>query len=265
MSGNHEPRKNTFYIDVLKALNDSRISYVLGGAYALRRYTGIERYTKDLDVFVKQEDCEKVLDLFSRKGYEARLMFPHWLGKIFHEDEFVDVIFSSGNGLCPVDEDWFRYSVEDKIFDIPVRLSPAEEMIWSKAFIMERERFDGADIAHILNARAEHLNWPRLLERFGRHWRVLFAHLILFGFIYPTKRCKIPSKVMETMAVNLKNELNSDLEAEEYCQGTFLSLQQYLVDVQKWGYQDARLIPWGKMTRKDIDAWTAEFVKEDSA
>ena len=39
---------------------------------------------------------------------------------------------------------------------MPGPLIPAEEMIWSKAFIMERERYDGADVAHILRACAEH-------------------------------------------------------------------------------------------------------------
>jgi hypothetical protein len=58
-----------------------------------------------------------------------------------------------------------------------------EETIWSKAFVMERERYDGADIAHLLRASAERLDWHRLLERFDAHWPVLLSHLILFGFI----------------------------------------------------------------------------------
>jgi hypothetical protein len=27
-----------------------------------------------------------------------------------------------------------------------------EEMVWQKAFIMERERFDGADVVHLIQA-----------------------------------------------------------------------------------------------------------------
>jgi hypothetical protein len=41
---------------------------------------------------------------------------------------------------------WARY-------DVPVIFCPPEEMIWSKAFVMERERYDGAD-ARILFVRA---------------------------------------------------------------------------------------------------------------
>ena len=62
---------------------------------------------------------------------------------------------------------------------------PVEEMIWSKAFLMERERFDGADVPHLMRARQQRSNWPRLLPRFGEHWRVLLAHLVLFPYVYP--------------------------------------------------------------------------------
>ena len=36
---------------------------------------------------------------------------------------------------------------------MPALVVPAEEMIWSKAFIQERERFDGADIHHLLRCK----------------------------------------------------------------------------------------------------------------
>jgi len=42
-------------------------------------------------------------------------------------------------------------------------------MIWSKAFIMERDRYDGADIAHIIRTCGKGLDWSRLLHRFGSH------------------------------------------------------------------------------------------------
>jgi hypothetical protein len=44
----------------------------------------------------------------------------------------------------------FAHSGTCIILDTPVRIAPLEEIIWQKAYIMERERFDGADIAHLL-------------------------------------------------------------------------------------------------------------------
>ena len=59
----------------------------------------------------------------------------------------------------------------------------------------ERERFDGADVLHLLRDCAEHLDWERILRRFGPHWRVLFAHLVLFGFVFPGDRDRVPSEI----------------------------------------------------------------------
>ena len=87
-----------------------------------------------------------------------------------------------------------------------VRLSPAEEMIWSKAFIQERERFDGADVLHLLRETGPSLDWPRLLMRFGDHWRVLLSHLILFGFVYPDKRQNVPAWVMDELIAAAERE-----------------------------------------------------------
>jgi hypothetical protein len=46
------------------------------------------------------------------------------------------------------------------VLGVPVRLCPPEEIIWSKAFIMERERYDGADISHLIRACQGRLDWP---------------------------------------------------------------------------------------------------------
>jgi hypothetical protein len=136
-------------------------------------------------------------------------------------------------------------------------LCPVEEMLWSKAFIMERERFDGADIAHLLRARAADLDWDRLVRRFGDNWRVLFAHLVLFGYIYPPERDRIPTAVIEMMTARLLRESHTVPPVDPICQGTNLSREQYLVDVDDWGYEDARLAPEGPMSSADVERWTA--------
>ena len=41
------------------------------------------------------------------------------------------------------------------------------------------------------------------------------------------------------------------------CQGTLLSRAQYLVDIDEWGYEDARLKPRGAMTEEQLRLWTA--------
>ena len=92
------------------------------------------------------------------------------------------------------------------ILDTPVKIVSLEEMIWQKSYIMERERFDGADIAHLLLKCAERIDWEYLLTRFGPDWRVLLSHLVLFGFIYPSRIGSVPRDVMEELLRRLALE-----------------------------------------------------------
>src|SRR2546421_6644517 len=130
-----------FYRDALGRLDRAGIDYLVGGAYAFARYTHIERHTKDFDIFIRREDFTRAADILASAGYETELTFSHWLGKAFHGDDFVDLIFSAGNGVAQVDDLWFQYAVPARVIDMDVRLIPPEEMIWSKGLIMERERF----------------------------------------------------------------------------------------------------------------------------
>ena len=104
---------------------------------------------------------------------------------------------------------------------------------------------------------AKGLDWHRLLRRFGPDWRVLFAHLVLFGFIYPGERDAVPSWVIRELSDRLRHEAEEPAPAGRICQGTLLSREQYLVDIGQWGYEDARLMPRGRMTTEEIIHWTA--------
>jgi hypothetical protein len=129
-------------------------------------------------------------------------------------------------------------------------------MIWSKAYVMERERYDGADIAHLIRACGSRLDWQRLLDRFGPHWRLLLSHLTLFGFIYAAQRDLVPAWVMDDLLERLRQEIHTPAPEHDICSGTLLSREQYLVDIQQWSYRDARLIPVGNMSEKDTAIWT---------
>lgn len=249
-------RTRTFYLRVMSELTKANIPFLVGGAYALECYTGVWRDTKDLDVFVRPNDVQRVLQYFNKAGFRVELTFPHWLAKIFGRKDFVDVIFSSGNGIATVDEDWFRHAKAGNILGAQRRICPAEEMIWSKGFVMERERFDGADVAHLILSRARYLDWKRLLDRFGPHWEILLSHLVLFGFIYPGKRNSLPDWLMQKLIRRLLAQRKTLPTANHAVQGTLLSRAQYLIDLRRWGYRDARLRPKGRMNAKEIAIWT---------
>jgi hypothetical protein len=135
------------YRDALRALKAAEIDFMIGGAYSFAHYTGISRDTKDLDVFIRPRDRDRALAALAAIGFETEVTYSHWLSKARRGEHFIDLIYSSGNAVAPVDEKWFEYAIDGEVVGERVRLCPAEESLWSKAFIMERNRYDGCSRA----------------------------------------------------------------------------------------------------------------------
>lgn len=249
-----------FYADVLEELNRAQIPSLVGGTYALSHYVGWERPTKDIDIFVAPETVPHLLEHFGRIGFDTELTFPHWLAKIRRDDWFADVIFSSGNGIARVDDAWFEHAVDHAIFGVPVRLSPPEEMLWSKAFVQERERYDGADVIHLIYHCGATLDWKRLLARFGPHWRVLYSFIVLYGFAYPAARDRVPGWVNDELMTRLV--LDATDPKSDVCNGTLLSREQYLPDVVRKHMVDARLA-LDTMSPEDLQIWTDSIGRKE--
>jgi hypothetical protein len=246
---------NTFYRRTLHVLSDAGVSFLVGGSHAFLEYTGIARNTKDIDLFLRRGDMDRAMEALRDAGYRTELTFPHWLGKAWQHEDFVDLVFNSGNGICAVDDGWFDHAVETQVLGMPVKIVPCEEFIWQKSFVMERERFDGADVMHILRARADKLDWSRLMARFGDRWPLFYAYLVFFSFVYPSDAHRIPSAVLDDLAAKHAARRNAP-PPERVCHGTLVSRAQYMIDIGQYGYADARLAPRGGMTPEDAIFWT---------
>ena len=241
-----------FFKAVLESLTNAKVPFLIGGSYAYCRHVGIERDIKDLDLMIMEWEWPSVARALTASGITNELTFPHWLGKALHDGLQVDIIFNGGNGVTAVDRDWFRFAIPDTVLGHEVRLAPVEELLWSKAFVMERERFDGSDVLHLLRGFADRLDWGRLCRRFAGHEGVLRAHLMLFAYVYPGEADRVPDWVDRT----LSDAMLADPAPSALCRGTQISRAQYLVDVEDWGYIDARLAPFGRMRPQDWVKWT---------
>ena len=140
---------------------------LIGGAYAFARYTGIERQTKDFDVFVRDEHFQPTLDALVRAGYATETTFPHWLGKAHHGEFFVDP--SSARVHRP------RRRRIPPCRSTSSRRRPAvsEEMIWSKGFIQSASA-STAPISPTCSRRAD--DWAgsplaSLRRALAKRWR----------------------------------------------------------------------------------------------
>src|SRR5689334_13638037 len=94
-----DPETFAFYRACMEALNKAGAKYLVGGAYAFAHYTGIERHTKDFDIFCRRQHAEGILSVLAGLGCRTEKTFPHWLAKAFNPGtaDFIDVIYSSGS------------------------------------------------------------------------------------------------------------------------------------------------------------------------
>src|SRR5881397_125571 len=212
---------NDFHRRSVAALQAANVPFLIGGAYVVEAFAGVSRRTKDFDLYIRPRHVCAAMDALARAGYKAEMTFPHWLAKAGRGRDCVDLIFRAGNGLCEVDDSWFERAHDGELLGLHVKLCAPEEMIWMKAYIMERERFDGADISHLLMSCAENLDWRHLVHRFGPDWRVLLSHLVLFGYIYPSDQARIPMAVMDDLMGRLRKETPAGGH-KRLCRGTLL-------------------------------------------
>jgi hypothetical protein len=108
----------------LRALDGSPVSFLVAGVYALFEYTGIFRDTKDLDLFVRRSDLQAAFRVLETAGFRTEPTDPSWIGKAFRDPWYVDLIFSSGNGIAAVDDAWFEHARRGRVMDVEVQLPP---------------------------------------------------------------------------------------------------------------------------------------------
>lgn len=255
-AGHLDPDTQRFYLEALDLIEGADVPYVVAGAYALAFHAGIVRHTKDLDVFLKLSDLPRATAAFERAGFRVERTHPHWLAKVYAKHDptaFVDLIFRSGNGLCEVDDNWLSRAIAGRVLARPAPLCPAEEMIWSKAYVAARERFDGADINHVIRAKGKELDWDHLVKRFAGHEYLLLGHLMFYRFVYPSKPENVPDEVLCRL---FERARSAPKQGEKVTRGTLLSWDQYAPDLAQWGYADARVEPCGELTQAEVDHWT---------
>ena len=229
---------HAFYKEALELLHESGVEFMLGGAFATFHYTGLYRDTKDLDVFLKSTDYPKVMKFFAEKGYKTELHDVRWIAKIFKGEYFIDLIFDTVNNICTVDDSWLEHAPSGTFAGVDVKFLPAEELIWCKSFVWNRERFDGADINHVILKYGKKLDWERLLKRLNPHWHLLLAHIILFQFVYPTDYHDIiPKWLFDELMSRANEQYDLPPQKEVVCRGPIIDNTQYAVDVKEWNYK----------------------------
>ncbi len=232
--------QRTVYRLALDTLNAAGVKYVVAGAYAIYEHTGIYRQTKDLDLLFEPSDVLPAARALRGAGFELKLEQAHWLAKAFKDAIMTDLIYGMGNGVSFIDAGWHEHAHEGTLAGAPVRIAPVEELIWHRLFIHERHRQDMSDIVHLILTQGDSLDWDRLVRRTGPHWPLLLAQLLLFHYVYPGFRSRVPQEVLEGLFDRARQDMRLDDPDEALTNGPLISRFSFAIDVQEWGFHDTR-------------------------
>lgn len=233
-------KEREVYKLALRTLNEAGLPYVVAGAYAIYEHTGIYRDTKDLDVFIEPEHLLDAARVLREAGFTTRLEQPHWLAKAFLGEPFLDLIFGMGNGLALIDAGWYRHSKPAILAATPVRVAPAEELLWHRLFIHERHRQDMGDIVHLIACVGPVMKWDRLLERVAEHWPLLLAQIQIFLYVYPEIEGAVPRWVVDELLARAHAEADRARSGDRVTRGTLISRFSFNIDVTEWDFRDER-------------------------
>lgn len=239
-----EPRTEAvaFYKASLELLKETNTPFLMGGGFAFYHYTGIARDIKDMDIFCKPSEYATILKLFADHGYETQMYDVRWLAKVHRDDHYIDIIFSTVNNICLVDDAWYEHAPEATVYGVPVKIIPAEELIWCKLYVQNRERFDGSDINHIILKYGKTLNWKRLLSRIDPHWHLLLMQLLQFQFVYPSEyRDIIPEWLFQELMKRAQEQYELPAPFEKVCRGPIIDNTQYEIDIKEWNYKNSTI------------------------
>lgn len=233
------PAAEAFYSEVLQHMAKSEFPFLLSGTFALASYTGIDRPTKDVDVFAKAGDALKILAYFKEHGFNVEMVDERWLGRITRGKLFVDVIYNMPTVTTHVTDEWFEGAPTTELFGAEVKLVPPTQFIWSKIFVQDHHRFDGADVAHMILKRHKEINWEQLLSHMELYWEVLLIALLNFRFIYPSERDAVPNWLMDELLLRLRDQTEVKGPRKRVCRGRIFSPRDYAIDVEQWGFSEA--------------------------
>jgi hypothetical protein len=219
--------------EVIELMNHNKVQSVVSGAFALHEHTGIWRDTKDLDLFMPANEVGRALQLLKRDGFQTEILDRVWLAKAWRENYFVDLITGMSNGVIRVDYSWIKRSVRSQVFEMSVRVLAPEELIASKVFVTRRERFDGADICHVIYGTRGRFDWNRLLRLIGEHWEMLLWYLVLYQYIYPAHSEYVPRALWDELLHRFKVELQHPNKDVQF-RGSLIDEKMFAIDVDEW-------------------------------
>jgi len=226
--------QQVLFREILNLLEAREVPYAIAGAFALQEHTGIRRDTKDLDLFLTAKDAPRALTILREEGFHCEICDPVWLHKAHRKGFFVDLITGMSNATIVVEDEWIQRSKPAVVHGVHSRVLAAEELLASKLFVTRRERFDGADIAHVIYATRGQLDWQRIMELAGENWEMLFWALVLYRYAYPAQTEFVPAELWSDLIKRFERVI-SHPDPKARFRGSLIDDKMFAIDVNEWG------------------------------
>jgi hypothetical protein len=191
------------YKCVLDRAIREKVPFALGGGLAVSVYTGKGRYTKDLDLYILPEHRNRLIQMTAKCGlgdyYDTKPYNRDWIYRAHSSEVIVDSIWAMANKRAQVDRDWLQRGPMIRMFDREFRVIPAEELIWSKVYVMQRDRCDWPDILNLICATGPALDWEHLIARVAEDFPLLKALVSIFAWVSPEGASQLPQRIWDRL------------------------------------------------------------------
>ena len=223
-----EPEKWAIYRRVLTMAQDRRIPFAVGGGTATMVYTGRPRQSKDIDLFLAPDHRDEMIQVTRDCGlgdlYDEQPYDRNWIYRAHDGAAIVDVIWSMANYRSQVDATWLENGPEIELDGMRLHLVPAEETLWCKLYILQRDRCDWPDALNIVKTVGPELDWDRVMSRLEGDTPLLSGLLSVFAWLCPDRAQDLPR--------SLWRQLN--LEYPRHAAGESRRARLNLLDSRPW-------------------------------
>ncbi|HTU44159.1 MAG TPA: nucleotidyltransferase family protein [Bryobacteraceae bacterium] len=199
------PEQWSIYKQVMHQARQRNVPFAVGGGLAAMTYAGQWRNTKDIDLYVLPRDRDQMIAIVASLGladyYEKQAYDRQWIYRSHKDDTIVDIMWAMANHRAQVDEAWLN-GPEVQAGDECFRLLAAEEELWSKLYLMQRDRCDWPDAVNLLYGVGPQLDWRHLISRVAEDRALLAGLLSLFSWLHPERARELPAWIWRELQLS---------------------------------------------------------------
>jgi hypothetical protein len=193
------------YHRVIREARAAGVRFAFGGAFATAVYTGHLRNTKDFDFYVLPDQRDAMVEATRRAGlhdhYDREPYERAWIYRASTDGIIVDTIWAMANLRTQVDQRWISAGPVVALRGELLHAIPIEDLIWSKLYVLQRERCDWGDVLNLIDSRPDLIEWEPLLDRMGEDAPLLAGALSVYAWLAPERVARIPRMVWERLGI----------------------------------------------------------------